>query len=343
MTWKRSESGISFFEVIIIMMMIGIVMPLVYRFVKIIIQSQTSMEAQGSLNSKSSGAVNRISATLGECKRIFDRTPPNPTIVSQLHFGVPAYPPISATALPQIEVNRPFTPSSSTFVAASVGNSLFFARYDLPIEVQASGAATDTVKIDRYMFVYYYVAQDPGSQIVGKQKRSLWEWRSLAYLDRNQILEIPEPRRSTAVTNLIGTPGLIPFAVDISSQDITDGFFLLDPGDSNMTTKAPVLPPNTIHPAMVENGPMVRIHMVNVGGGYRYGVSPNNSASHERHRVPRFAAAAPPDFPSGFEVVIVGPSNARQAYVRLVMAAQGAFPGPIFQEHVSFTTVNDTW
>jgi len=79
--------------------------------------------------------------------------------------------------------------------------------------------------------------------------------------------------------------------------------------------------------------------------GYRYSVSYNTETGFILNgdvTIPTFAIASG-NYPSGFEVVAIGPSSARQVFMQLVLAAEGSFKGTLPHRQTLLTSFRDIW
>jgi hypothetical protein len=77
---------------------------------------------------------------------------------------------------------------------------------------------------------------------------------------------------------------------------------------------------------------------------FRYGISPNTPASAPTP-VPHYArgSAAGAVYPWGLEAGIVGSAADRRVLLRVVMAGEGTFGGPIRREHTVIAAATDNW
>lgn len=293
----------------------------------------TSVEARNALKTSGQEAVNRLSHKMVECKRLFENTAVGNAYLALIQ-RVEAPATLADSRLPSLEETGSVTPSSGTFVPASVGNSLFFASVDRPrdLTVNDSGGDTQIVRVDTYVFNYYFLSQDDSITIGGQPGRRLWEWHSGLYADYNQIVGITDATTQANVVAALQSGG-IPVAWDPSSTSAGAAFHTLNANGSITLVGDPEI-------AERWAAEMIVIRRA-ATGSYRHGVSPNTGAE-SAHPVPHFAAADDA-FPSGFEIVAVGPNSARQVFVRLVLAAEGSFGGGMTSEQVSLATVRDLW
>lgn len=297
----------------------------------------TSSEAHSSLKNGAQKAVNQVQHDLLESKRIFENTANDTAFLARVQLsGAPAA--LAGSKLPVMEENGSLSPGTTVFFSTSVGNSLFFASVDTPLDLAVADSlgATSTVRIDRYHFHYYYLAQDTeGGAISDKVKRQLWHWESVPYADHEQLANIADGvKRSSAAAGLYGNNVL--YAWNASATSANAAFYDLSSGGNITANAGHNIPKQSAERIMDFKTGLT-------AGGYRYSVCPNTGGTfNPPHAVPVFGTSSG-DFPSGFEIVAVGPNSARQVFVRLVMVAQGSFKGFVSHEQVVLATARDIW
>lgn len=330
---KRARRGFTLTEVMIASAVLSILVLAVMPVIRLSQQGFSSMEARNALKSEGQAAMNRIGHKLVECKRLFENTTADNLFLARAQLSVPA---LANSRLPGLEETGAISPSSGTFVASSVGNRLFFASVVPPADLTVldGGGNTETVRIDLYVFNAYHLAGDAAKSVAGQSRRVLREWHSGSYADYNQLSGIPDPtKRANAARSLVNDRG-IAFAWDPSTVDVNAAFYAINGGSGALTLQ----PAHAI--AGNSSAEMMRINTGLTLGGFRWGISPNIAST--PNPVPQFGTAGG-NFPSGFEVVVVGPNSARQVFMRMVMAAEGTFPGTITSEQVLLTTARDLW
>lgn len=340
----KGDYGQSLFETIVMVFLAGFVAIVVAQFLNYSRWGFTSLEARNSLKSAGQIAVNGIKRNLVTTKRLFQNTPNDNGFLPTV-----SQPPIADSRLPIIYPSGSFSPTSSSFTAAGVGNSLFFASVDQTQEFSydGSGSTATLVRIDLYHFNYYYLSTTTAdaSVIIGdRSKRSLWAWRSIPYADYNQLnaqAQYDMSRATMVINGLALSSPTVSYAWDPSTNTISGAFYQLD------TTT-----PFTLQPGYQIQQSSPPINLINIitgvtGGGYRYSVSPNSSAVSgfaPSRAVPQFAVpSVSGEFPSGFEVMAIGPSSSRQVFVRLVLVALGAMSGMVTDEETVQATIVDLW
>lgn len=78
-------------------------------------------------------------------------------------------------------------------------------------------------------------------------------------------------------------------------------------------------------------------------GSFIYSVSPNTGGAFTHNCPVPIYATANGNFPSGFEVEVVGPASNRQVFARIVMAAKGSFKGFMAYEQNMLIAARDLW
>jgi prepilin-type N-terminal cleavage/methylation domain-containing protein len=335
---KRAASGMTLVEVMMTLAILSIIVVALVPLIQTSTRALTEFEARSSLDAESQKAMNRMTQVLTESKRIFQNTAGDAGFLAavQLSSGAPAA--MTGSELPTIEATGSVSPSStSSFVADSVGNSLFFASLDLPqdLTVDDASSSTQSVRIDAYHFNYYYLAQDDGAQIGGQDRISIWEWRSVSYADYGEIAAVSDSTERGNVVAALKTAGF-DYAWDSSTGTASAAFYALGSDGSLTLDSSPTILQKSARS-------LIRIVTGITWGDYRYGVSPNTSAAFETNNpVPEFAAASG-SFPSGLEILVVGPDSSRQILLRLVMAAEGSFRGVVTQEQIGYALARDLY
>lgn len=285
------------------------------------------MEARAAIRSAAQQVSNQIGKQLAQCQRIYDRTS-GPALLARLDLAGLA--PLAGTQLPQVEESGALSPGAAGFVQASVGNSLLFASAETPSDLEGmedSGGVPRRVRVDTFVFNYYFLTSD-ASQSIAQQPRILFqEWRTAHYANYEQLAALMT-FDLTLGTHTVAALYAAGFrhSWNPAASDLNSAFFTL--------TASGLLPPDashTLRPATLRS--MIQIVAGVSGVGFRTGVAPNGlTVAVDQSPVPLFAASNGL-FPSGFEVLVVGPRSARQVLSRLVLTAEGPFrERPVVQE-----------
>lgn len=332
----RAQRGFTLTEVMIASVILGILVLAVMPVIRLSQQGFSAMETRNSLKSEGQSAMNKIGQRLVECKRMFENTADDNAFLAKAILPIAAMP---GSALPSMEELGTISPSTTSFVSASVGNRLFFASVLAPADVTVvdGGGVNRNVRVDLYMFNIYYLALDATAtkSIGGRTRRVLKEWHSAPYADYSQISSITDVTKRANTAKAMAARG-VGAAWNPSVSVATAAFYSINAGSGAMTLNAA----HTI--AAASTADMIKIISGLSLGGFRHGVAPNTAGLSVANPVPQFGAASG-NFPSGFEVVIVGPNSARQVFLRLVLAAEGTFPGVITSEQVLLTTARDLY
>lgn len=343
---SRIVAGFTLLEMLLAGGLLALTLAVAVPFFQSAFSSLTSMEAQNALKTGAHKALDRIQLFLTENKRFFPVEDPGLEFLPYVQFGSGVPAPLADSRLPAINQDGSLTPSSGTFSAADVGNSLFFVSLDAPEDVVDPGiAGARPLRVDIYHFNYYFLAADGSGSIGGKPKLQLWEWHSVKYVDLPTIQKLAgDPASLTNLVIALYGRGYL-YAYNPSLLNPLDAIYGLE-SDGTLTA-APSMPIFEIPQASAGN--MMNLATGALGGSYRYGVSPNTIDKQGTFdspvSVPRFAAvsASSPTFSSGFEVAVVGDSGARQVLMRLVLVAQGSFPSNVTHERIAISTIRDIW
>jgi hypothetical protein len=301
-------------------------------------KSYSETDARLGINTGAQTAVNKIALNLTSTKRMFQNVAGDTPFLALANIVAPAPAAMANSVLPVINDGASMSPSSGTFVASAVGNSLYFASLDLPFitvpVIVDSVASTHTVRIDSYHFNYYYLAQNATPVVGGGGQIMLEEWHSISVADYEEITAWTDPTLQINLVKALSAAGYA-YAWDPSVNTAASAFYSLSAaGAVTALGAAPVL-------GQKSAGAMINPLTGTLGAGYRFGVAPNTSAAFKiPYAVPEFGTVNG-KFPSGFEVVVVGSSSARQILLRLVITAQGAFTGNIANQQVTVATARD--
>jgi prepilin-type N-terminal cleavage/methylation domain-containing protein len=332
---RRASRGVTLTELMVAIAIMGIISAGLASMFAAIQRNYSSEDARNGIKTAAETSINKIALNLTATKRVFQNTAADNSFLALASVSPSA---LAGSVLPGINDGASMSPSSSTFVASAVGNSLFFASLDLPFitspVIADSSASTHTIRIDSYHFNYYYLSQSTAMIVGGSNQIMLREWHSFSVADYPQIAAWTDGILLSNLVKALYASGYR-YAWDSSQTATSSAFYSLSSGGALAAlASAPSLTQNSAG-AMIS--PLTGI----LGAGYRYGVSPNTSASFNTpYAVPEFGTASG-SFPSGFEVVVVGSSSARQVLMRLVVVAQGAFKGYIANQQVTVATARD--
>lgn len=324
------------------MISIAIMLILVAGFTPLLQNAFTgysSHEARNSLELAAETAAGQIGAEVTACKRLFGTnstgTSTDLTFLNSLTLPASA-PLLPGTLLPIVSPANALSPLAPSIV----GNCLLVLVMETPVDVTAndSAAVSHSVRIDSYHFSFFYLTTGSGKPVGGQNQIMLQKWRSTSFMDQTEIAAIPDATLQANTGAALFAAGHT-MAITPSATTNSGAFFTIGGGGA-LSAFGGTYPIAQTTGALA-GGPMFKILTGITGGGYHYGVSPNNSATFTTIKpVPEFATAAG-QFPSGFEVAIVGPNIGRQVLIRLVLAAQGSFPTPVAAENLSIMSTRD--
>jgi hypothetical protein len=348
---SRGSRGLSLAELIIAAGIVGLVALLISPLLNITRRGQVSLEVETALSVGAQEALDSIELRLVSSKRLFDRIDEDHEFLKKIQWdgapyplgtavgGVPGGLPtlMGASRLSSIvsEESSPTDAVSSTENEDSVGNSLFFASLEAPVHVVLGPSLT--VRVNSYRFDYYYLAARPDETLGGLPARELWEWHSIPYVDYNEINNIVDLSRKKAIVVGLYARGIF-YAWDASATRVSSAFYTLSPGGGfSGPTAKPVIRYGSANK-------MIKVQADQSSpGAFRFSVAPNTGPGFaSQHPVPAQGVASG-NFPSGFEVTIGGPANARRVFVRLVLATPDRGRKHTSFEQTLLVATRDLW
>ena len=333
----NKNSGFTLVEIMVAIIVFALIIPGVVVLLMTVNKGFTAYEAANQLKKNNQETLNRIFIKLTGAKRIFQNNSSDNAYLARIMLSsCPAV--LPGSTLPTIEETGTLTPGTTSFIAASVGNSIFFANNDstqILYNIADSGSSTHTVYIDVYRFYYYYLTSEYPKPIYDKPSYALVEYRSQSYADYNQIQNISDTIKRKNTVSALCTNG-ITFAWNVSATDVSTAF-------STMSATGLIQPSPNHQIPETEHKILTNILTGITGGGYRYGISPNSSGWAKAPKIVPQYAVANNDFPGGFEVVVTGPSAGRKILIRSVLVAQGSMPNIIGDEQLIVCSARDLW
>ncbi len=331
------ERGITMVELVITMAVMAVIMAAVTPLFTLLSRSFTNLEAGSVLPAGTQKALNRIQNRLGESRRLFENT----TIGAAYLAKLPALPrtPVGWGQLPTINPGMALSTHSAVFVSSAVGNSLCFASTYAPNLLTNVGTVGTTVRVDSFMFNYYFISENTSVVVNGKPSLELWEWHSIPYADYQQ-LSLMTPARSSSTALALRNQYGVTFAWDSSADVPASAFYVLS--TTGGVVAAPTHVIQTATDPKLRSANMIQVISGAASGGFKFGVSRNGFP--QSHQVPIYGYnSSASDFPGGLEIMIVGPSSSRQVFVRLVVTAQGNFKGLLSYENVVLLSARDLY
>jgi len=294
------RSGFTLIEVLISLVIISLLIPIIYEVSEGVIFSTNTITAVNDIKLINQRLVEDIKSDVVQSAMIFDN---NSSYKDRIVLNVPSgYTSLDRNKLPVINETGNFPPNPN-----DVGNILFMARYLIPIELTVSGT---NYRIDKYRFLYYFLAKDTGATINRRNPVVLLKAQSReTYIDYVTINNVKDnDAKKYLVRALLDME--IGYAVDLKNIK----FYSLN-------TNGNISPDNS-HRIQMDTVLASRNFGVNQlpSGKVYYGIGYNNMGY---VAIPKFAS---PDntgdgFPHGFEVAIVGPRSSRDVLVRIVVIA----------------------
>ncbi|MCB4791768.1 MAG: prepilin-type N-terminal cleavage/methylation domain-containing protein [Elusimicrobia bacterium] len=332
----NSSKGVTLVEMIMAVAIFGVVLPLVTVFLMKITTGFSTYEMTTELRKTNQQTSNRVYMRLNACKRLFQNNASGNAYLAKVSLtGCPAL--LTGSQMPTIEETGSLVLGNAAFVAASVGNCLFFAGNDstaVLLNILNSSAQASTVRIDTYRFYYYYLSPSGAKSVGGKPAPKLTEWQSKIYADYNQIAGITDPtKKSNTITALINQEVL--YAWDSSNTDPAASFYTLAGGAATLAAGHSIVKEQATDLTSIISGAM--------GSNYSYGYSPNSSSLTKPPKTVPIYATASGDFPSGFEVAIVAQAAGRMVLIRSVLIAKESTHEIVGDELHNITCVRDLW
>jgi prepilin-type N-terminal cleavage/methylation domain-containing protein len=325
-----SISGMTMVEMMIALSIFTILAAITFSSISTFSKGFMSMDATNQMKSCSQSTVNKIGLRISECKRIFENTAQDTSFLARI-TGIDS--PLSNSRLPKIEETGSLIPGDSLFTALSVGNSIFFANTEFPEIIQLS--STCATRIDCYVFNYYYLAQVSDYTIGNTPAIKLMEWHSKKYADYAQINVLSGNTKTLTIQRLYADG--VTYAWDPAATIWSSAFYSLPAAGTAPVVQAS----HYIQKDTYEE--MTRFARGVIWGKYRAGISPNTGGSLKTSQpVPKYALVSD-NFPSGFEIAIVGPRSAHRIFIRLVLVAQGSSNLLVSNENSVLISVRNLW
>jgi len=323
------EKGITLVEMMVSLSIFSMLAAVVFMSMSTFSKASSSTEATNQMKSCSQKAVNKIGLRLSESKRIFENTGSDTPFLARV-AGIETI--LPGSRLPRIEETGSLSPGDPLFTASGVGNSLFFANTEFPEVLVLS--TTCSVRIDAYVFNYYYLAQTTGVSICNTPVIRLMGWHSKEYADYTQLNVLSGNTRTLTVQALFNRN--IRMAWDPTATDPSNAFYVIN--------LAATLPNTATHKlVMDEQEDMTRFAKGIMWGRYRSGISPNTGGSAKTSQiVPEFGLPSG-YFPSGFEVTVIGPRSAHRIFIRLVLIAEGPLNFLLAYENSVLNSARNLW
>ena len=362
-----SEKGFTLIELMLVVAIMDIITPAITF---IFLKSQQGMaadEMHGQLKSANEQAMDQVHERLSTGARIFVNDGFGSLLLNQVNrSGAPA--PVTQSQLPQVQPNDSLSAGVSGFVAADIGNEIFFAANDSTQTIvnstnQAttiypcpatftnlvdSSAVAHTVVLNLFRFYYYYLTPVNSHGPAGVTTYQLVEWQSQPFADYNELNGISDATLLSNAVSALEHPvvttsgpfkvytGGVSYSWDDTATNPVTSFYLLQIGSPNQVAQASV----SLLQAQYNN--MIYLTAGTLSNGFKWGIPPNSAQWGTSQKVPIWATANG-SFPGGFEVVVAGNGGGREVLVHSVLAAKGAAPQVAINSLTSITSVRDVW
>jgi len=294
------KSGFTIIELLVSLAVFSLAIPIIYQVSEGVIFSTATANIVNDLKLINQKLIEDIKSDVVQSAVIFDD---NSSYKNMIVLNLPSgYASLDRNKLPVINETGSFPPNPT-----DVGNILFMARYLTPIELTVSGT---NYRIDRYRFLYYFLAKDTGATINRRNPVVLLKAQSREiYADYVAINNVKDNNaKKDLVRDLLDMK--IEHAVDLKNVK----FYSLG---SNVN-----ISPLNNYSIQMDISLVSKDFGVNTlpTGKVYYGIGYNNMGY---IAIPKFASPdnTGDEFPHGFEVAIVGPRSSRDVLVRTVVIA----------------------
>lgn len=343
---QDQQRGYTLMEILIVLAISTVVMIVAYDLIEDAMRTSLFVESHNNLSQWAQRPVNFMQTEVYQNKMIFDATTTGngyltrfttpPTYPGAMTCGTngcggsAATPPI----MPALQTNSllPVTDTSNVMapdVAATrnTGNILFLVRQLPPLLISYdNGAGTVNFPADRYRFEMYYLARDTTRPFSSATYFvDLIQVRSIDFADYFQLNPLigtggsfTAAQKTAIVTGL--TAAKIKVAWNPMNQPVDNAFYSIG------TTGAMTLQATQGIWVWSAKSLIPEIKSGAISGKMLFSVAFRPSASTTfpiPTTVPRYAVfnSSTPEFPSGFEVKIVGAGGSRKVLLRLVLMA----------------------
>jgi hypothetical protein len=326
-------------ELMIALAVFALIVPVMVVFLSKSRELMASDEALNQLKTNAQTTLTDIHNAIEGNVRIIDAT--QTSFFSNLNLsGAPVS--MTGTTLPTIDAAvTAFSPTDPDAVSADWGNSLMFLTNTSTdtFQVVSSSGVTDNVAFNVDQINYYYLTPNTTNSLSAAPSYKLIYWTSVPMVDYGELsssfVQNDPAIEHQAVSILYNVYGVT------HSLDFSNGNYYALTSSEEVTNDPHTIKPNTAQPitlTTITNGIL--------SGGFEYGIACNsnqyNAGWSSPVPVPEYATVTG-NFPGGFEVGIFGNPDAREVFIRIALVAQGAFPGLVYNDLSSLSTVWDAW
>ncbi len=343
---RRNERGVTLIEITVVTVIVTAVAMAVYGILEDASFISQFVEEHNDLPVYTQQAVNAIQTEVFQARQIFDNTGQGPLYLATI--TLPAGAPLAPDSLlPVINTTGQIGPDTGTGASRYTGNTLFFARQLTPIQVNLGGGLI--ANIDVYKFEYFYLTRSSARNFLGQgYYLDLNAVVSETYADYNEIANsgYSTTQMTTICSALRSLPGSPVSNIErwkgkvgpimkawVPQAEVASAFYSI-PASVTSTTNPLGSPSATPTIAIDASGPLVpAIGNVRISGKMDYSVGFSIPAATVttlklkwgayQDPMPVYAVldGTYPNFPSGFEVQIIGTPGAREVFTRLLLYA----------------------
>lgn len=311
----RSHRGFSLIEITVVMAVVSVIMIVVYGLIEETMRTTMFNESHNDLTILTQRAVNIVQSSVMQAKVAFEENATGAAYRSalQLPGDVTVW---TDSLLPVFDASGDIEPDPNS--QRYTGNALLVARQLQPLSVMYdhdnNGSTPDVEFLaDRYQFEYVYLARKNAKSFSGSGLTlDLMMTTSGEYADYFQLSSMGT-NTGKIVQKLIAAGMQRAWN---PSQPVASAFYALS-GATDGTFDAPLTNPSiaTVRTKSLLPGLLGG----RVSGRMDYSVAFQNFPIPTKTRVFAQPDSSKPNFPSGFEVKIVGPARNRRVMTRLVV------------------------
>jgi len=315
----QQEKGITLVELLMASLIMAIMFLFISQFLLNSFNNNLFIQATSDLGNYSQQTVNYLRLNISQSRKIMDNTAKGLSYWQSLDFKDSSIP-LEDSKLPEIIPHGSLSPSNEEnynqpFVRDAIGNVLFYVEHLPSLEDKEHNRL-----IDLYRFVVYFLVKKNDARFSEKKPYylDLMQCKSAPYADYFQVQSLKhEQIRDDILALLLDSKVVALWDYQVNAEVAFTKIRGFEPGDEPLTRHLIQL--TQCNSAIQGMGSVDR-----PAGRITYSVAFNRNKDFPiRFSVPQYAIAdvSKPAFPSGFEVMIVGPKSGRQILIHLVLAA----------------------
>ncbi|MEW6026037.1 MAG: prepilin-type N-terminal cleavage/methylation domain-containing protein [Planctomycetota bacterium] len=307
----KSIRGVTLLEMMIALVCLSAIVLATFEIMTQSYNTNATVNAWNMLTQWGQKAINQMNLDITQACVIYQNDTLGNGYVDDLQSDA-NFPALFGSVLPLINQNGTFGPDTTV---SYTGNALLYATNTTPF---VSDALTNTRRVDMYRLVAYYLS--PITQTIGAKPTSLRlvKWVSKEFADYNHVMSITTTERADFVYDLYFDRDIRHLWIPRNTSNTA--FYAIDEyGNVNATPEPSFTIPTGVD---TDGSAMVKNVINDLGRGFATVAWNNSAAFSTPDLVPKFAQGneGGSGFPHGLEVQIIGPTGARQVFIRLVLA-----------------------